>query len=135
MPNTPDSSPSADQQSRVLGGLVVLGAVLAGSLFLAGVFSGDSEARYWALAIPVGAVVLFVLALVIWIGWTILTVHTEPSGDPLPSTGSPGGPTATPIERPAVTSAEPMKPGDGGAATKPTSTGPHAPAGADSKTS
>jgi hypothetical protein len=97
MPNTPDRSSSSDQQSRILGGLVVLGAVLAGSLFLAGVFSRNPAARYWALAIPVGAAVLFVLSLVVWIGWTILTVHTEASGDPLPPAGSPGGPTATPL--------------------------------------
>ena len=81
----------ADEQSRVLGGVVVISAVLAGALFLGGV----AAKSYWALAIPVAAAFLFVLGLVIWIGWTIATVQTEASGDPLPPQGSPSAPTAS----------------------------------------
>ena len=115
MANTPEPSTSADQQSRILGGLVVLAAVVAGSLFLAGIFSGDAELRFWALAVPVGGAVLFGLSLIVWIGWTILTVHTEPSGDPLPATGSPGGPTATaapPAKSDATTAGAPSPKSD-----------------------
>ena len=41
------------------------------------------------------AVTFFVLGLVIWIGWTIATVQTDPSGDPLPPQGGPSAPTAS----------------------------------------
>jgi hypothetical protein len=70
----------ADEWSRVLGGLVVVAAVMVGFLFLAGL----AARSYWALALPVGAALFFVLGLVSWIGWTIATVHTAASGDPLP---------------------------------------------------
>jgi hypothetical protein len=80
---------SSDERSRVLGGIVCLSAIAAAALFLAGVFS----VSYWALAIPVGAVTLFVLGLVTWIGWTIATVHVEAEGEKL-GTGGAGGATA-----------------------------------------
>jgi len=69
----------------------VVGAVFAGALFLAGL----AAESYWALAIPVAAAFLFVLSLVVWIGWTIATVQTEASGDLLPPAGGPGSATAT----------------------------------------
>lgn len=75
----------ADEQSRVLGGVVVVAAVLAQMLFLGGVMAQS----YWAIAIPVGVVFTFVMSLVIWIGWTIATVPTDASGDPLPTQGGP----------------------------------------------
>jgi hypothetical protein len=87
----------ADDRSRVLGGLVFLSACGAGALFIAGVVSGS----YWALAIPVSAVVLFVLGLVAWIGWTIATVQVEAEGEPLSGTGGAGGATTeAPKENP-----------------------------------
>src|SRR5262245_58503867 len=64
-----DMSSSADERSRILGGLVCLSAIAAGALFIGGVLAQN----YWALAIPVAAVTLFVLGLVTWIGWTIAT--------------------------------------------------------------
>jgi len=79
----------ADERSRVLGGVVVLAAVLAGSLFAFGIAVGS----YWALALPVAAAFYFVLGLVVWIGWTIATVQVEASGEPLPPTGSPSAAT------------------------------------------
>jgi hypothetical protein len=92
----------ADERSRALGGLVVLAAVLAGFLFLAGI----AARSYWALAIPVAAGFLFVLGLVIWIGWTIATVQTPASGDPLPQEGNPSPATAglPPVEAPSKSS-------------------------------
>ncbi|HTO05748.1 MAG TPA: hypothetical protein VMR86_01720 [Myxococcota bacterium] len=79
----------ADERSRILGGLVCLGAIAAAALFVGGVLSGS----YWALAIPVSAAVLFVLGLVTWIGWTIATVQVEAEGEPLSGTGGAGGAT------------------------------------------
>jgi hypothetical protein len=79
----------ADERSRVLGGVVVLGAVLAGCLFAFGISVGS----YWAIALPVAAAFYFVLGLVIWIGWTIATVQVEASGEPLPPTGNPSAAT------------------------------------------
>ena len=80
----------ADERSRALGGLVCLGAIMAGALFLYGL----AIRSYWALALPLAAAVLFVLGLVVWIGWTIASVQVEAEGDPLaPGGGGPGGAT------------------------------------------
>ncbi len=81
-----------DERSRVLGGLVCLGAIVAGALFLFGL----TLKSYWALALPLAVLVLFVLGLVLWIGWTIATVQVQPEGDPLASAG--GGPGAATVE-------------------------------------
>ena len=75
----------ADEQSRVLGGVVVLVAVIAELFFRGGIL----RRNYWAIAIPVGVVFTFVMSLVIWIGWTIATVPTDATGDPLPTQGGP----------------------------------------------
>jgi len=79
----------ADEHSRVLGGVVCLGAALGGALFLYGL----SVASYWALALPVAVVTLFVLGLVFWIGWTIATIQVPASGDPLVPAGGPSAAT------------------------------------------
>jgi hypothetical protein len=81
-------APPADDRSRALGGLVCLAAIAAAGLFLYGI----SVESYWALALPTAALVLFVLGLVTWIGWTILTVRAEAEGDPLPGASSGTGP-------------------------------------------
>ncbi len=73
-----------DERSRVLGGLLCFGAIAAAALFLAGVLGGS----YWALAIPVTIVVLFVLGLVSWIGWTIATVQVEAEGERISASGT-----------------------------------------------
>lgn len=84
----------ADEQSRVLGGVVVVAAFFAEALFLAGV----AAQSFWAIAIPVGIVFTFVMSLVVWIGWTIATVPTDAGGDPLPTQGGPGSATSTKVE-------------------------------------
>jgi hypothetical protein len=76
-----------DEHSRVLGGIVCLAAALGAALFLYGL----SVESYWALALPVAAVTLFVLGLVFWIGWTIATIQVQASGEVL---GPAGGPSA-----------------------------------------
>lgn len=73
-----------DERSRVLGGLLCFGAIAAAALFLAGVLAKS----YWALAIPVTLVVLFVLGLVSWIGWTIATVQVEAEGERISASGT-----------------------------------------------
>lgn len=75
-----------DERSRILGGLVCLAAVAGGALFLFGILVRS----YWALALPLAALVLFVLGLVFWIGWTIATVQVEPQDEALGSAGAGG---------------------------------------------
>jgi hypothetical protein len=60
--------------SRAQGGLICIGVVILGALFLAGLLSES----YWALALPVAILVGFVLGLAFWVGWTIATVRVEP---------------------------------------------------------
>jgi hypothetical protein len=64
--------------SRAQGGLICIGTVIAGAVFLFGLLGG----AWWAVAIPVGILLAFVLALTFWVGWTIATVEVEPEPDP-----------------------------------------------------
>jgi hypothetical protein len=69
--------------SRVQGGLICIGAAVVGVIFLLGLLSG----AWWAVAIPVGILLAFVLGLTFWVGWTIATVAVEAEPDPdAPST-------------------------------------------------
>lgn len=67
--------------SRTQGALLCTGVALLGLLFLVGVLSKS----YWALAIPVAALVFFVLGLSFWVGWTIYTIRVEPEPAPPPA--------------------------------------------------
>ncbi len=60
--------------SRFWGGVLCAVILLVGIVFLWGVFLRS----YWALAIPVAAGFLGILAMGFWIGWTILTIKTAP---------------------------------------------------------
>jgi hypothetical protein len=91
-----------DERSRILGGLLCLGAIAAAALFLAGVLARS----YWALAIPVSIVVLFVLGLVSWIGWTIATVQVEAEGERLSAGGGSGTGGAGGATRPDASGSE-----------------------------
>ncbi len=88
-----------DERSRVQGGLLCLGPAAAASLFLYGIAVGS----YWALALPIAALVLFVLGLVFWIGWTIATVQTSAEGEALPPGGGGPGSATTPEPTTATT--------------------------------
>jgi threonine/homoserine efflux transporter RhtA len=69
--------------SRAQGGLICVGAVVVGVIFLLGLVNG----AWWAVAIPVGILLAFVLGLTFWVGWTIATVEVEAEPDPgAPST-------------------------------------------------
>jgi hypothetical protein len=98
---------NTDDRSQALGGLVFLGAVVGALLFLYGI----AVESYWALALPVAALVLFVLGLVAWIGWTILTVRAEAEGEPLVTSG--GGPGSATTPAPPEAEASPRSEGQG----------------------
>ncbi len=80
-----------NDSSRTQGGLICVGAVIVGAWFLLGLFQGS----YWAIALPVAAVVFFALGLTFWVGYTIATIQVEPSGEPEPpaADASAGDPT------------------------------------------
>jgi hypothetical protein len=69
-------------RNQMYGGIICLGAVLAGILFVIGVFSGS----YLALAIPVTVITMGVLGLIAWVGWTIFSIKVEPPADDLAET-------------------------------------------------
>ena len=78
--------------SRAQGGLICVAVVVLGALFLGGVL----RESYWALALPVAALVLAVLGLAFWVGWTIATVRVEPetpadAGDDAPASAPRAG--------------------------------------------
>lgn len=100
----------ADERSRVLGGIVCLAAVAAAALFLYGLLVQS----YWAIALPVALVFLFVLGLVFWIGWTIATVQVKAEGEPLVGGGGPGGATRPDPAAEATRSSATVASGDGG---------------------
>ena len=62
------------ESSRVQGGLICAGAAIAALVFGLGLLNGS----WWAVAIPVGILLAFVLGLTFWVGWTIATVDVEP---------------------------------------------------------
>ena len=64
--------------SRTQGGLICVGALIVGVVFLLGLING----AWWSVAIPVGILLAFVLGLTFWVGWTIATVEVEAEPDP-----------------------------------------------------
>ncbi|MDJ0786501.1 MAG: hypothetical protein QNK05_06805 [Myxococcota bacterium] len=67
-----------NDSSRTQGLLICGAAVLLGLVFLSGLLNG----AWWAVAIPVGILLAFVLGLTFWVGWTIATVQIEPEPSP-----------------------------------------------------
>jgi len=73
--------------SRTQGWAICIGAGALAFFFMLGILNGS----YWALALPVAVITLFVLGLVGWVGYTIATIQVEP--DPAPEvlrTDAPG---------------------------------------------
>ncbi len=66
--------------SRAQGGLICIGIVILGAVFLLGLLNHS----YWALAVPVAVLVFFVLGLAFWVGWTIATIQVDPEPVDLP---------------------------------------------------
>ena len=59
-------------------GLAICAAALGlGLVFGIGLLSG----AWWAVAIPVAALLAFVLGLTFWVGYTLATVAIEPEGE------------------------------------------------------
>jgi hypothetical protein len=67
-----------NDSTRAQGWAICIGAGLLALLFIIGILSGS----YWALALPVAVLTLFVLGLAGWVGFTIATIQVEP--DPAP---------------------------------------------------
>lgn len=82
------------ESSRTQGLLICAGSALAGVLFLIGLLAKS----WWAVALPVAALLAFVLGLTFWVGWTIATVQVEPEPDP--DAEAPGAPGASSSDRP-----------------------------------
>ena len=61
------------QTTRTQGYAICGGAGIAALLFLIGIV----KQIWWALAIPVAILTLFVLGLVAWVGFTIATIQVE----------------------------------------------------------
>ncbi len=64
--------------SRTQGWAITIGAGVLALLFLIGILNGS----YFALAVPVAVLTLFVLGLTAWVGFTIATIQVE--ADPAP---------------------------------------------------
>ncbi len=60
--------------SRSQGVAICVAAAVLGVVFLIGLVAGS----WWAVAIPVGLFLAFVLGLVFWVGFTIATIQVEP---------------------------------------------------------
>ena len=71
--------------SRTQGFAICAGAAVLGLVFLGGLWNG----AWWAVAIPVGILLAFVLGLTFWVGWTIATIAVEPETDPITQPPSP----------------------------------------------
>ena len=72
--------------SRAQGWAICGGAGLAALLFVIGLLNGS----YWAIALPVAILTLFVLSLVGWVGYTIATIQidAEPMEPEAPAAGA-----------------------------------------------
>lgn len=63
-------------RARAAGVIVCIASVLLSLLVAGGIFARS----YWAVAIPVLAGLLAVMALAFWIGWTMATTEVETPG-------------------------------------------------------
>ncbi|HLF07743.1 MAG TPA: hypothetical protein VI789_00120 [Dehalococcoidia bacterium] len=73
---------------RLSGVLVCVVTAAVGLVYLWGLTQEDL--RFWAVAIPVSLGIFVVLALVFWVGWTMVAT----SGEPAPSSEPPPPPPA-----------------------------------------
>ena len=70
-----------NDSTRAQGWAICIGAGLLALLFIIGLLNGS----YWAVALPVAVLTLFVLGLAGWVGFTIATIQVEV--DPAPEPG------------------------------------------------
>ncbi len=83
-----------NDSSRTQGGLICVGVVIVGAVFLLGLL----QQSYWAVALPVAVLVFFVLGLTFWVGYTIATIQVEPYQDTPPG-AEPDAASASSSER------------------------------------
>ncbi|MBW2270098.1 MAG: hypothetical protein JRH16_16145 [Deltaproteobacteria bacterium] len=90
-----------NDSSRTQGGLICVAVFILAAWFLVGLL----QQSYWALALPVAAIVFFVLGLSFWVGYTIATIRVEPFDEPAtpppPSPPSPVSPDTADAKPPA----------------------------------
>ena len=60
-------------ESRKMGGLIIVGALLELVVFLYGL----SRRSYAAVAAPVAVAMTGLSALAVWVGWTMLTIEED----------------------------------------------------------
>ncbi|MSQ11012.1 MAG: hypothetical protein EXR52_08460 [Dehalococcoidia bacterium] len=67
------------KRARLLGAALCLFATLGTVLFLWGL----ATQAYWALAIPVGLLVVATMSVVLWIGWAFIMTEAGPEQLPV----------------------------------------------------
>jgi len=82
--------------TRTQGWAICIGSGLLALLFVVGILNGS----YWAIALPVAALTLFVLGLAGWVGYTIATIRVE--ADPAPEVLSTEAPSVASAPRPGA---------------------------------
>lgn len=90
-----------NDSTRAQGWAICIGAGLLALLFIIGLLNGS----YWAVALPVAVLTLFVLGLAGWVGFTIATIQVEP--DPVPEVLSTDAPSDAGGSRDARDATEP----------------------------
>lgn len=80
-----------NDSSRTQGWAICLGVALLALWFVVGLL----QQSYWALALPMAVLVLFVLGLAGWVGFTIATIQVDSeSTAEVPSKSSDGDPSS-----------------------------------------
>ncbi len=80
-----------NDSTRAQGWAICIGAGLLALLFIIGILNGS----YWAIALPVAVLTLFVLGLAGWVGFTIATIQVD--ADPAPEVLSTDAPPAADV--------------------------------------
>lgn len=83
--------------SRTQGWAICIGSALLAFLFVVGILNRS----YWALALPVAVITLFVLGLAGWVGYTIATIQVEPEPAPEVLSTEQSGEAETPVRETA----------------------------------
>ena len=73
--------------SRTQGWAICIGVAVLALAFVIGLL----QQSYWAIALPIGALVFFVLGLAGWVGFTIATIQVDAENTPeIPSESTDG---------------------------------------------
>lgn len=80
-----------NEASRIQGWAICTAAGLLALLFIVGLLNHS----YWAIALPVAVLTLFVLGLAGWVGYTIATIQVDADPAPEVLVSEPGGAEST----------------------------------------